>query len=296
MVQFIRISLAIEFLLLAVILSGCGSSYPDNKQAQGQVLPVITSTPERTSNSTIISPSSSTHSKDVTPTAFQHPKISTVVNTTSAPSNLLLQDWNISWKQGLPCRLPCWQGISPGKTTKDEALEILKKISYINPNTIISDSTDASPVPGVSSGTIRWNWINGNRGGSVGFKLGNSNPTIESIGLIFNEPCKLKDIIETYGPPSHVEANYNLGGFSLIFWWMSYTIWTGIATQRAEPLINGDIKIGDKNCVINTTTPVSPEQVAAYSQYDSKMFVSWQGYKDFYFYCRIRETGVPCKP
>ncbi|MBI5294187.1 MAG: hypothetical protein HY869_01840 [Chloroflexi bacterium] len=52
----------------------------------------------------------------------------------------------------LPCTVPCWQGITPGVTTKDEAITILQNSTFIPADTLQSGEKSES------RGGAHWKW------------------------------------------------------------------------------------------------------------------------------------------
>ncbi|MBU0491270.1 MAG: hypothetical protein KKB13_05410 [Chloroflexi bacterium] len=63
-------------------------------------------------------------------------------------------DWPTRWLKGIPCRPPCWEGITPGQTTAEEAVEILSRspvIARANATTL--------PVPNPEMGLVVWSWV-----------------------------------------------------------------------------------------------------------------------------------------
>jgi hypothetical protein len=44
-----------------------------------------------------------------------------------------------SWLTGKPCTLPCWQGLEPGKTTREDILKTLPKLTFLDAQKGITD-------------------------------------------------------------------------------------------------------------------------------------------------------------
>ena len=63
-------------------------------------------------------------------------------------------EWTTRWLKGIPCRLPCWEGVTPGQTRKDEAVDILKRNPIIA-SVVITDSYDWR-----DDGYIIWHYTN----------------------------------------------------------------------------------------------------------------------------------------
>ena len=94
-------------------------------------------------------------SRTSTPTQSTGPIIASV--TKESPP----KDWTSRWLRGIPCQPPCWEGITPGKTTADEATGLLQKSSLIA-NVSITTSLMA-PYDKL----IIWNWADNSKGGST---------------------------------------------------------------------------------------------------------------------------------
>ena len=131
---------------------------------------------------------------------------------TPIPSDELANDhseaevrWPQDWLLGIPCRAPCWQGITVGVTTVTETISILESMGdTININ-ISAFPEDSELYDGVI-GDITWDW---QKHGKVwgGIKAYGNPLTVYSILIGNAEHASLADVISAYGEPSHVLAS-----------------------------------------------------------------------------------------
>jgi len=120
--------------------------------------------------------------------------------------NRQVQSERISrWLKGVPCKSPCWEGITPGKTPATQAIDLLKINSFI----------DHSSFPVASSDTeIDWKWSDSHFGlGEIRFTSAISEPSsiVNWILVDLPEPVYLYQVIQAYGEPSHIVA-YKFNG------------------------------------------------------------------------------------
>jgi hypothetical protein len=138
----------------------------------------------------VVSPPVS-YEPDGSPTPFR------ISPTLSPPSD----DWPSRWLRGIPCRPPCWEGITPGQTTSAEAADILQQ------SPIVTDIEIASVPLYPETGLIQWEWVStGEDGGGALF---DSQTPSSPIYLIYPDlPMwfTFDDVIRAYGEPTHVVA------------------------------------------------------------------------------------------
>jgi hypothetical protein len=92
------------------------------------------------------------------------------------------------------CSAPCWTGIIPGETNREEALEILKSSSLIKQDTITSANSQDNPY----HDQISWDSIYD----TTGFIFLENN-TVEVI-IFLDENVPLQELIQKYGDPDQV--------------------------------------------------------------------------------------------
>ncbi len=100
----------------------------------------------------------------------------TISNTT--PTLMANTSWQYRWLMGNPCTLPCWEGITPGLTIDQQAVDILKRNPLIETNSVIIEKRND-----VNMGTVSWHWAGDNRflGGEAFFSLNDNTHSIYMI-------------------------------------------------------------------------------------------------------------------
>ncbi len=98
---------------------------------------------------------------------------------------------------GLPCAPPCWQGITPGVTSSDNALGILSNSPYIEKGSIKQAGT-------TTSGGCTWRWRSSGRRGQPGLSWENGIVDTIQIGLTFD--FSVQEVIEKFGNPEFVSV------------------------------------------------------------------------------------------
>lgn len=115
------------------------------------------------------------------------------------PSPELRSEWINKWLENPACQLPCWENITPGRTTISEAKEQLSKIANI---TNIRVST-INPW-----GTeISWNFENSGDSGSIHFELVD-NGVVSRIFLGHDQEPGLTvgEVIQVFGEPDFIHV------------------------------------------------------------------------------------------
>ncbi len=200
--------------------------------------------------------------------------------------------WQENWLKGIPCRPPCWEGITPGKTTASEVVQILKQIPYIIPESVTMGVS--SLVPEI--GDITWEWSGSRHDfGRALFDGNTPQQTVREIGLPFTRPIFLKDFIQIYGQPTQVvvRAGCNPVGKVTSTIQIVYELqgfWINTISPR-------DIKPDSWIMSINLFSPGLDNFAQLFLDYKSKpdLIVPWQGYQSFEFYCRDDDAGKACQ-
>jgi hypothetical protein len=180
------------------------------------------------------------------------------------------------WLNGVACRPPCWEGITPGTTTYTEAFRLLLDNKFVDP-----DEVDGSP----DADRIDWNWADKNNGGS----LSTSGVTVSLLLVELPTAVLLRDVVGAYGDPSHIYASWDSGvdssSYSLGFVWDSagFALSSGFAYQKA-PALGPDLAF--------YTLYLTPEPTVA-PRWHKRALLPWEGFKDFNDYCRDK-AGNPC--
>ncbi len=268
--------IAIRFLFIGItiILVSCGS---------GSATFAMPESPKHTNAATDFpTPTEST------PSTITLPSIATPKASSTQPP--LPAGWPTRWLRGVPCRPPCWEGVTPGQTNVLQAVEILKQAPIIA-TVIVTTTSTLSPI-----GHILWDWTAGGHGGGADYRRQSSQQTIISIAPIFPTAFPLSDVIQVYGEPSHVVAEIRYppdsgtAFYDLTFVYMSY----GFALSTSglnymKPIPNESIRLSSPIFFV-------PNNEGFTQAFDIpfQVLVPWQGFKSFDFYCRDESTFEPC--
>jgi hypothetical protein len=105
----------------------------------------------------------------------------------------------LRWLQGIPCRAPCWEGVTPGETDAADALVIWRRNTAL---TGVERGIDLSS----STGQIWWKWASDRKGGSAAFDKRSPAERIMEIALSYPWSYNLGEVISAYGEPTHIAA------------------------------------------------------------------------------------------
>jgi hypothetical protein len=99
---------------------------------------------------------------------------------------------------GTPCAPPCWQGVIPGLTTADEALEILADAGYEPSRSPGSDAIDWSPMirrnPRRSQPVSNW------------LVFRRIERVVEYMSIALEFDLTAQEVLDQYGPPESYQA------------------------------------------------------------------------------------------
>lgn len=175
----------------------------------------------------------------------------------------------LSWLEGVPCQLPCWEGVTPTVTSSNAALTRLKQITFIT--SVNSDQANK----------ITAKWSN-----DKSVVLGHKEEIIRSISLNFANSFALEKVIAKYGLPSKVlafregEANKYTYNLNLIFEAYNFIL--------SDNSVNPAIKEAMTFTKLNTFG-TKEELLASVTQGDKEGYlVDWSGFNTFMFYCRAK--------
>jgi len=204
---------------------------------------------------------------------------STFVTTLPAkltPSPQSSQDWTTRWINNIPCRLPCWEGIIPGVTTVDQAIELLNK------NSVIKNIKKSTSYNG--KGYLEWDLTN-NKKGFANFYSNKPTQIIYYILPYFNNlSFNLNKIVASYGEPSNIIAtavknpeqgiSYKL---MLIYLDKGFAL-TNFGSNKL--ILKSEMDFEQLDIFIPNTSGF--DEAFPGKKFDIK---SWQGFRDFNYYC-----------
>jgi len=206
---------------------------------------------------------------------------STAINKLSTPT--MPKDWKTRWLIGIPCRPPCYEGITPGVTTNNEALQKLLQ------NPIVADAK-MKVYNSPRDSEIDWSWLDqGGTGGRLFFDASSPQQTINLINPYIPGYFKYNEIVPMYGEPTHViafvrlpDGNNNSLIYEMRLIWLNYGFWQSVK-DPGKPTLRNSILLESPNFFAPS---INGFEKASFGTFHSEYFVAWQGFKDFEFYCR----------
>lgn len=204
--------------------------------------------------------------------------------------------WEQNWLAGVPCRAPCWEGITPGKTTFTELVPLLQnnpeieKINYYEPGDRLYNE-------------ITWDSLTQkNSFGRVVYDL--SSTIVIKVDLAFPYTFTLGEVIAVYGEPSHVLAMAGRNverpkeiDYRLTLFWQSQ----GLALSWSVPYPGHTPKV-DPNLIFHSVGFFEPTTqglegfIALGNKAQIPFLEVWKGYTDFQKYCHAANFGSGIDP
>ncbi len=227
---------------------------------------------------------------------------SPTAQTTQAPLSAtpaVTNDWQYRWLKGVPCQLPCWEGITPGVTKLDQALQILQK------NPLVTGLKEIPPMGSKNTNrVIEWRLSGaGQKGflGLIGYNITDPNKIIDGITPDYPHSFSIKEIIAALGEPSHALANADgcsdecpIYSLSLVYLDKGLRLYITIAQngKQVKPgLLTDQLTTYSINIVVPGIKSFEENYTENYGQYkvpynEAKLLVPWQGFQTFDYYCR----------
>jgi hypothetical protein len=186
-----------------------------------------------------------------------------------------------------PCRLPCWQGITPGKTRLSEALEILNRLpyvasfeDYIKPK-IVARGEDTRIIT-----SVYYEYDDRLRDGY--------DPLVTFIELAPSGPFTLGIIQDAYGDPQYIlvgGGGDSLGyqHYSIAFVYSELGLVMGVDSLDSHKLsVDASLTLGTRLFIYPSqqSLPLPDTTLRMFRQrYSSSHLITWQGYQSYEFYC-----------
>jgi hypothetical protein len=174
------------------------------------------------------------------------------------------------------CSLPCWNNITPGITTREEAIKIIRETAYIDQDSVkITGSVDF--------GGCLWRWKVFRRGMLPG--LGWQDGVVSEITLDLAFDLSIGEVITRFGPPEAVRVSKGGGevwNWVINMFYPQAGIQLRIFTPNFSNLIEPSTKVGD--FVLYAPSSLEHRLAEVYSNYDvdriNRLYTSWKGYGD----------------
>jgi hypothetical protein len=211
------------------------------------------------------------------------------IPTESTPLPDIAESWVKRLLAGDPCAAPCWEGITPGKTTKTAAVTLLTQLPWAT----INDPT----------GVEVYFWLLPERipasSGGIGFAATAPN-TVTWVSLK-RQAISFGRLLDVYGEPSEVMAEAQIQRFEGIRNVYDLSLFypqAGIilsATTSDKPVLNRDLRITE----IVFLAPSDPYRSWEYyimAQDRGAEFRAWKGFQSFVYYCSGMHKAELCIP
>ena len=210
-------------------------------------------------------------------------------------STAIATDWSVDWVKGVPCRAPCFNGITPGMTGATDVLTKLQNVPYI--------ANIKDDVHSAGNGTISWDWkgsLNQDNGGYIEYFHRNNQSIVMLTTLIFPTSVSLGSVIQTYGQPSDliVKADYDADGrkyyyIGIIFRTVGIYLWADTyLPTNPFPEISPELPLIRAEFFEPTEDGFNTMlQITGLDKQYAEYHVAWQGYGELSTYC----THTACR-
>lgn len=204
------------------------------------------------------------------------------------------------WLKKQPCAAPCWEGITPGVTTAEDAFKILQQNAYL------SDQSFKLRTGSPRNSSISWHWNGTEINGEADFDGTPAVHVIQMIRITLINPVQVKDVTAVFGNPDYVsvDAEYGTDTDKLGYDMYLYFIRSGFRLllvnnppDLAMPIITPETPV---NYI--TFFPASLDGLATALRRDKTtlqvQLIPWQGTLDFETYCKLEyksDTQAHCK-
>jgi hypothetical protein len=243
------------------------------------------STPRVAATPTLTTPAKS-QSTPSSPVRTVAPLNSLTPSAKPAPA----QGWQSRWLKGIPCKPPCWEGVTPGLTTAKEAVEIFQQSPLMYDAKLYKPDLTSVPLT-----YVIWKWVGdaqiprGEHGGEAYYNSLQDPQIVYKIIPYLKTEFKLQEVIKAYGEPEYViaTAQANLHGYGYSYYFSVIYLSLGFSLS-----VEGSVELAVSDNLRLTRVEFFTPTVEGFAlahkalQPQPKLFVRWQGFKDFQFYCR----------
>lgn len=194
------------------------------------------------------------------------------------------------WLKGIPCKPPCWEGITPGRTTVSQTLSLLRQLPFVTD----IENQEAPTGSRANQGEIYWDWKGSSEGGGViGYRV---SSTVCRVRASYPYSLlTLQEVLDAYGAPSHVRAwarpssdtRYTVYGLDIVYIPQGFAlVWDGSNVRK--PYLGPDWR----NFVFDFFEPTLEGYTMAHGNPNvTEDLVPWRGMLSFDDYC----VGSRCK-
>lgn len=186
----------------------------------------------------------------------------------------------------MPCAAPCWQGITPGETSRSQAMQILMDSPYIYTESV--EEAGNSEVGGVT-----WWWSVPGRRLQPSIRW--QNDIVQQITLGLTYDLTVDQVVSKFGPPDALHVG--TGGVPEHSYWVVDVYYTarGIQVKAYTPEFSDALETSTEVGVVIFFAPCSLEErvvdiYCAGNEHSTQCDVSdivnsmypWRGYGDLF--------------
>jgi hypothetical protein len=218
---------------------------------------------------------------------FEIVKTSKVEKFVPDPTRQAMQrNLQSQWLLGKLCSPPCWAGITPGKTTANEAFELLSTLPEV---------TNVRRYEDDLRGEFDWDWVGvNNSGGRIFFDVSNPGQIVETIlpdmTGYFDASVSLGEVIDVHGEPTHVRVKKfgptdGIHGYEIPISYGVEFIWLSQGFAAESGLGEQDTQL-NRNMPLYTLAFFTPslEGYLNYQGNAGKTLQAWRGFDDVLSY------------
>jgi hypothetical protein len=198
------------------------------------------------------------------------------------------------WLTKQPCAPPCWEKITPGVTTAEQAEKLMQQ------NELVSDVKIFSPKNHLQDSSLSWNWRSTKTPGEAYFDSLTAPHTIKRIFVNLSRPVKLKDVIIAFGYPSHVRVSAGVPNvmenprtmYDLTFYYIQSGFYLvldrkSVGSGFIKPIISPETTFGTVIFFAPTIDGLS-NAFGWNKDLVQNTLIPWQGMLDFDTYCKLQ--------
>lgn len=202
-------------------------------------------------------------------------------------------DWNRRWLQHVPCEAPCFEGVTPGNTTIDQATQVWQFSPIIGKLSIWQLD---HPILG-NTIEIAANWLDESDHGAINaLAIPVDQQVIIAMRVTHDHSITIGDVLNAYGQPSHIEATgfRDPDGVPNYFLAIEYVNHGFVISERfgkQKPHLNDALLFS--RLTLFTQTDIGKKAAGSLAGISNRSR-AWEGMKDFAYYCTDDEGGAIC--
>ena len=218
-----------------------------------------------------------------TPTPIPIEIQAAIILATASPVN----NWQTNWLEGIPCRPPCWEGITPGVTTFTQTTQILQKKNFV-----INLEVDPTRSRFMADTYTNWSWISSiglepnGRNNNSSVHTNEGSDKIAYIKVLLN--TTIAEVIKYYGEPEFINVDVYKGvdyvDKNIRFVYLKHGFMVVASNTGLLHELLADSQINE--IIFFVPNLEGLEKIISKDD-----LTVWQGFESFRFYCRAVRTN-----